>query len=71
MKTEWTGPVGRLLDFPAIRQDGGPHRSKAYELIAAGELEAVKVGTRTKITGRSWEAYKQALPRGLSAPVRP
>jgi hypothetical protein len=57
MTTEnWTGPVGRLWTFDAIRADGGPGRSTVHELIKAGRLEPIKVGNLTRVTGRSWDA---------------
>jgi hypothetical protein len=65
--SKWTGPIGKLLDIPAIRQDGGPARTPVYNMVKNGTLEAVKVGTRLKITERSYEAYKEALPRGMGA----
>jgi hypothetical protein len=64
MNTEkWTGPIGRLWTGPEIAADGGPRHTKLYELVAAGELEAVKLGSKTRITGRSYDAYKAGLPR--------
>jgi excisionase family DNA binding protein len=41
---------------------GGFGRSRAYELIAAGKLDARKMGSRTVITHQSLEAYLAALP---------
>jgi hypothetical protein len=62
---KFTGPVGRLWDFTAIRADGGPCRATCYTLIEQGKLEAVKLGSRTRITGRSYDSYKESLTRGL------
>jgi hypothetical protein len=62
---KWTGPVGRLYSPKEIEANGGPRHSKLYELIRRGALEAVKDGSLTKITGRSWESYKDSLPRVL------
>jgi excisionase family DNA binding protein len=64
---EWTGPVGRLWDFTAIRADGGPARSTIYLMIEAGELEAVKMGNKLRITDRSYQAWKETLLRGVGA----
>jgi hypothetical protein len=62
---KWTGPVGRMWSFVAIEDDGGPRRSMVYVLIKQGHLEAIKVGKLTRITGRSYDLYKQSLLRGL------
>jgi hypothetical protein len=62
MNTEkWTGPVGRLWTFKEIEADGGPCRTNTYEHINRGELEAVKIGSRTKITDRSYEPLKRSF----------
>ena len=37
--------------------------TKTYELIASGELEAVKIGGATRITSRSAEAWASRLPK--------
>lgn len=37
--------------------------TKAYELIAAGELEAVKIGGATRITAESAAAWASRLPK--------
>jgi hypothetical protein len=60
---KWTGPIGRLMTIDEIKADGGPGRSVVYQMIADDELEAVKSRSSTRITGRSWEAYKRSLPR--------
>ena len=65
MRAEWTGPVGKMWSFEAIDDDGGPCRSNLYTLIEQGKLEAIKVGRLTRITGRSYDAYKESLTRGL------
>jgi hypothetical protein len=69
MPTEkWTGPVGRLWSFEAIKGDGGPGRSTAYMLIDQERLECIKVAKLTRISGRSYDAYKESLARQLDAP---
>jgi hypothetical protein len=65
MITEWTGPIGRMWSFEAIKADGGPGRSTVHLLIKEGHLEAIKVGKLTRITGRSYDSYKESLLRGL------
>jgi excisionase family DNA binding protein len=41
----------------------GLSRSKVYDLIAAGKLEAVKLGGRTLVTASSIRALVDASPR--------
>lgn len=38
-------------------------KTKAYELIAAGEIEAVKIGGSTRIVTESAEQWFRRLPR--------
>jgi len=40
----------------------GINRTKLYELVGSGKLEAVKCGTRTLILVRSLDAYVASLP---------
>lgn len=40
----------------------GLGRTRIYELIAAGRLDARKAGTKTLITGESIMAYGASLP---------
>jgi excisionase family DNA binding protein len=47
----------------ARRRLGGIGRTKVYDLIAAGKLEAVKLGSRTLITAASIEVLLASLPR--------
>jgi hypothetical protein len=44
-----------------------PHHG-VYRLIAAGKLEAVKLGSRTLVTAASIEALLASLPRVLKKP---
>jgi excisionase family DNA binding protein len=67
MRKEWTGPIGNMWSFEGIDDDGGPCRSNIYTLIEQGKLEAIKVGRLTRITGRSYDAYKESLLRGVGA----
>ncbi len=41
----------------------GINRTKLYELVGAGTLEAVKCGTRTLVLVSSLDAYVASLPR--------
>jgi excisionase family DNA binding protein len=50
------------------RRLGGIGRTTVYGLIAAGKLEAVKLGSRTLITAASIEALLASLPRGVKKP---
>ena len=47
----------------AGRRLGGIGRTTVYGLIAAGKLEAVKLGSRTLVTAASIEALLASLPR--------
>ncbi len=47
----------------ACRRLGGIGRTTVYGLIAAGKLEAVKLGSRTLITAASIDALLASLPR--------
>lgn len=51
----------------AQRTLGGICRSHVYELIAHGELEAVKLGRRRMVVAASIDAYIERL-RGADAP---
>ena len=52
----------------AGRRLGGIGRTTVYGLIAAGKLEALKLGSRTLVTAASIEALLAGLPR---VPKRP
>lgn len=41
----------------------GIGKTKMYQLIAAGEIEAIKVGRSTLILRKSLEAYVERAPR--------
>jgi hypothetical protein len=48
-----------------IREFGrtfGVGHTKTYELIASGQLKAVKIGSRTAITGETAYLWMQTLP---------
>lgn len=45
----------------------GIGRTKVYELLGSGTLEAVRIGSRTLITGDSIEQWAASLPRFKSA----
>ncbi len=47
---------------------GGIGRTTVYGLIAAGKLEAVKLGSRTLITAASIDALLASLPRIATKP---
>ena len=52
----------------AGRRLGGIGRTTVYGLIAAGKLEAVKLGSRTLVTAASIEALLASLPRVTTKP---
>lgn len=61
----------RLLHpLPDAIWSSGLGRSKFYELIAAGEIEVVKVGRRTLVPDESLRTFVDRLRRGevTSAP---
>jgi len=49
--------------IPTITQRFDISRSTLYRLIGQGAIEAVKVGSATRIVTRSVEAYFVGLPR--------
>jgi excisionase family DNA binding protein len=53
----------RFLTVKQICSDYGIGRTRLYELIAQGKIEAVKSGSRTLILTESAEAWAQSLPR--------
>ncbi len=57
----------RVNDFCRLYCCG---RSKAYELIRDGVLDARQIGTRTVITRASIEVWAAALPKPRGAPQR-
>jgi excisionase family DNA binding protein len=69
-----------MSDLPAFRlitvsiktasQLTGISRSKIYDAIGRGELDAVKDGERTLITVESLERRQAALPRAKIAPPK-
>jgi hypothetical protein len=68
---KWSGPIGKLWTPTEIAADGGPRHSKLYKLVASEELEAVKLGARTRITDRSYQHFKQNMPRITTPPRAP
>jgi excisionase family DNA binding protein len=40
----------------------GVCKSRVYELLAEGQIEGVKIGRSTRITGESAEAWRAKLP---------
>lgn len=57
-----------LAPIPAATGYLGVGRSTVYELIAAGELETVKIGARRLIVAASMDAYIERL-RSRSTPA--
>jgi excisionase family DNA binding protein len=52
----------RLYTIDEIAQAGGPKRSKLYEEIREGRLEAAKFGRLTRITESAYRKYLASAP---------
>ncbi len=51
-----------LMPYPEVREAlGGIGATKLWELIEAGELERVRIGTRAFVTTESVAAYVERL----------
>jgi hypothetical protein len=51
-----------LMPYPEVRKVlGGIGNTKLWELIEAGELERVRIGTRAFVTAESVSAYVERL----------
>lgn len=58
----------RFFSVPEARTDlGNIGRTKLYELVSAGDLELVKLGRKSLITGRSIARFKARLIEQLAA----
>jgi predicted DNA-binding transcriptional regulator AlpA len=64
-----TDNAKKLLTLPDFCQRYGVGRTRAYDLMRAGAVTAVKVGRSTRITTESAERWLANLPVGLSAPL--
>lgn len=53
-----------ILDFCKAH---GISKTRVYDLLASGELEAVKAGRRSLITGESQRRWLASLPRFVPA----
>jgi excisionase family DNA binding protein len=65
-------PKRRLGNFKVGCSYGGFGRTKAYELIEAGKIDAYKMGHQTMIDLNSVDRYHASLPKippGGDAPV--
>lgn len=49
--------MDELLTFPEAQSKVPVGRTKLYKLIAEGELERIKIGTRTFLTASSLDNY--------------
>jgi excisionase family DNA binding protein len=68
MTTQKEGPRGVLLHtVPEACAIGGFSRSELYRRLAAGDLEAVKLGRATRITAESLRRMVARLPRATFA----
>jgi hypothetical protein len=57
----------RFISIRAFCDAYGVGRTRTYDLIAAGRLQAVKNGPRTMIDAESAEAWAASLPRFKSS----
>jgi len=62
MKTQSNPSAIKALTIRRFTEIYGISRAKTYRLIEAGELRAVKVGTRTLIPTESSENWFDSLP---------
>lgn len=46
-------------------------RTKVYDLIGLKHIQAVKLGSRTRVIAESLEAFLASLPEAKIAPPRP
>ena len=60
--TKWDEQEPAALRVPNAVRFSGIGRSKLYELMAAGEIEARKCGASTLVITRSLKAYLARLP---------
>ena len=62
-----TTPTRLLHSIEGTREIlGDVGRTKTYELIGAGKLKRVKIGTRSFITDRSIRAYVRELEEAVA-----
>ena len=61
----------RMASVREAMRYGGFRRTRFYELIALGQIKAVKDGARTKIDLNSIDRYYDSLPNVPSAPIAP
>jgi hypothetical protein len=52
-----------LITLKAALEKGGFKRTKAYELINEGKIDAYKMGHQTMVDADSIERYHASLPR--------
>jgi hypothetical protein len=52
-----------LITMKAALEKGGFKRTKAYELIEAGKIDAYKMGHQTMVDADSIDAYHLTLPK--------
>jgi hypothetical protein len=58
-----------LLTIPNAVSYSGLSRSEIYRRLAAGDIEAVKAGSRTLVSMASLRSYIQKLPRATFRPA--
>lgn len=61
----------RMVTVSEAMKYGGFGKTRFYQLVAAGRIEAVKDGRRTMINLNSVDRYLDSLPRMRSGPLVP
>lgn len=62
-KKDVSGTPKRLLDYPALEQYLSLGRTSCYELVGAGEIPKIKIGTRTLFDIRDVDSYIDRVKR--------
>ena len=53
--------TGKLLPVKAVAQTLGIGKTKAYELIAAGQIPAVRIGSKILVRSQDLDVYVASL----------
>ena len=66
-----TAHKARMVTVKEAMEYGGFRRTRFYQLVAAGRIEAIKDGRRTMVDLSSIDSYLDSLPRVAGAPLAP